>query len=44
MNHKASFGIIYRIKLRYIIPSALRGLFRRYQFRYASLPELEFHE
>jgi hypothetical protein len=43
MNPKASFGSRFRSKLRSIIPSALRDC-STYQFRCASLSELEFHE
>jgi hypothetical protein len=44
MNPKASFGNIFRSKLRCIIPSALRDC-STYQFRYIAdaLSELEFH-
>jgi hypothetical protein len=42
MNPKASFGNRFRSKLRGIIPSAARDC-STYQFRYATLSELEFH-
>jgi hypothetical protein len=43
MNPKASFGNIFRSKLRGIKPSASRDC-STYQFRYASLSELEFQQ
>jgi hypothetical protein len=42
MNPKASFGNRFRSKLRRIKPSASRDC-STYQFRYATLSELEFH-
>jgi len=42
MNPKASFGNRFRNKLRGIILSATRN-YSTYQFRYATLSELEFH-
>ena len=43
MNTKARFGNRFRSKLPGIIPSASRDC-STYQFRCASLSELEFHE
>jgi hypothetical protein len=43
MNPKASFGNKFRSKLRAIKPSAARDC-STYQFRYASLSELEFQQ
>ena len=43
MNPKASFGNRFRSKLRGIKPSAVRDC-STYQFRYASLSELEFQQ
>jgi hypothetical protein len=43
MNAKASFGNRFRSKLRGIKPSAARDC-STYQFRYASLSELEFQQ
>jgi hypothetical protein len=43
MNPKASFGNRFRSKLRGVIPSALRDC-STYQFRCASLSELEFQQ
>ena len=42
MNHKASFGNQFRSKLLGIILSVSRDC-STYQFRYATLSELEFH-
>jgi hypothetical protein len=43
MNPKASFGNRFRSKLRGIKPSASRD-YSTYQFRCASLSELEFQQ
>ena len=43
MNPKVNLVKIFNSKLQGIIPSALRDC-STYQFRYASLSEMEFHQ